>query len=215
MNKFKKNKYTVLKKAVDVKIADFVKNYLILKRQVAATLIETSNGNPISSGYGQFGDTQVPGSFNLYGDPANDILLQRVKPLMEKTTGLKLIETYSYSRVYKKGDTLKRHKDRQSCEVSTTLNLGGDPWPIYLDPTGGYNKKGIKVNLKPGDMLIYSGCELEHWREPFKGDCCVQVFLHYNRNNKNSIKYDGRIHLGLPSVQNTPIFDRKNNFLII
>jgi hypothetical protein len=84
MNKFKKNKYTVLKKAVDVKIADFVKNYLLLKRQVAATLIETSNGTPISSGYGQFGDTQVPGSFNLYGDPANDVLLQRVNPSWKK-----------------------------------------------------------------------------------------------------------------------------------
>ena len=28
---------------------------------------------------------------------------------------------------------------------------------------------GIKVDLKPGDMLLYSGCELEHWRDPFPG----------------------------------------------
>jgi hypothetical protein len=42
------------------------------------------------------------------------------------------------------------------------------------------SKKGIKVDLKQGDMLVYSGCELEHWRNKFKGKECVQVFLHYN-----------------------------------
>jgi hypothetical protein len=62
--------------------------------------------------------------------------------------------------------------------------------------------KGTKINLKPGDMLVYSGCDLEHWREPFQGDECIQVFLHYNnietpgaRNNM----FDTRPHLGLPS----------------
>ena len=82
----------------------------------------------------------------------------------------------------KKVMNLKRHKDRFSCEISTTMNLGGDDWPIYLEPSGkdGKATKGIKVDLKPGDMLVYSGCELEHWREKFKGKECVQVFLHYN-----------------------------------
>jgi hypothetical protein len=36
--------------------------------------------------------------------------------------------------------------------------------------------KGIKVDLKPGDMLVYSGCELEHWRENLKVRN-VQVFF--------------------------------------
>ena len=52
-------------------------------------------------------------------------------------------------------------------------------------------------------MLVYSGCDLEHWREPFQGDVCGQVFLHYNHANgpfaeKN--KFDKRPMLGLPSV---------------
>ena len=34
----------------------------------------------------------------------------------------------------KKVMNLKRHKDRFSCEISTTMNLAGDPWPIYLSP---------------------------------------------------------------------------------
>jgi hypothetical protein len=120
----------------------------------------------------------------------------KVMPIMKKETNLDLIPTYSYARVYEKGSILKRHKDRPSCEISTTLNLGGDPWPIYLDPTGSNNvideyknimkpnaPAGIRVDLEPGDMLVYSGCELEHWREEFTGNICAQVFLHYNHVN--------------------------------
>ena len=116
--------------------------------------------------------------------------------------GLKLYPAYTYARIYKKGDILKRHKDRFSCEISTTMNLGGDNWPIYLEPSGEIGKKGIKINLKVGDMLIYKGCDLEHWREKFKKKECVQVFLHYNNSKTPKAKdnlFDKRPHLGLPS----------------
>jgi alkylated DNA repair dioxygenase AlkB len=125
----------------------------------------------------------------------------KCQPDMEKVTGLKLYPAYTYARIYKPGDELKRHKDRFSCEISTTMNLGGDPWPIYLEPSGKTDKKGIKVDLKQGDMLVYRGCELEHWRKPFTGNECVQVFLHYNNIKTPGAKkniYDKRPHLGLP-----------------
>jgi hypothetical protein len=143
-----------------------------------------------------------------------ETLMLKCQPEMEKVTGLKLYPAYTYARIYKKGDELKRHKDRFSCEISTTMNLAGDDWPIYLEPDPkkggikpgvGYvsdNTKGIKVDLKPGDMLVYSGCELEHWREKFKGKECVQVFLHYNNRKTPGAKdnmFDKRPHLGLPS----------------
>ena len=131
-----------------------------------------------------------------------ETLLQEVKPVMEKHTKLKLSETYSYARIYKQGDVLARHKDRYSCEISTTLNLGGDPWSIYLDPTGKTGQAGIKIDLKPGDMLIYSGCDLEHWREEFKGKNCGQVFLHYNKASSKTAKenyLDKRPVLGVPA----------------
>jgi hypothetical protein len=135
---------------------------------------------------------------------------------MKEKTKLDLIPTYSYARIYNKGNILKRHKDRPSCEISTTINLEGNHWSIYLDPTGqdtvideykNIHKpnapKGIKVDLKQGDMLIYSGCELEHWREPFEGDFCVQVFLHYNHANGkfgNNNLFDKRPMLGIPKM---------------
>ena len=199
---FKKNKYTILRKAVSKDLANFVYEYFSNKRKVARILFDTKFISPYTKYWGVWNDEQVPDTYSHYGDLAMETLLREVKPVMEKHTGLKLMETYSYARIYKKGDVLARHKDRYSCEISTTLNLGGDPWPIYLDPTGKQGQAGIKVELNQGDMLIYSGCDLEHWREEFKGKDCGQVFLHYNKANSKTAKenaLDKRSLLGLPA----------------
>ena len=211
---FKKNKYCVIKEAIPKQLAEFVYNYFMMKRQVARTLFDTRFISPFTTEFGVWNDSQVPNTYSHYADIAMETLLIRCLPIMEKTTQLKLNPTYSYARIYKKGDRLDRHKDRFSCEISTTLNLGGDPWSIYLEPkknvgipdgkkyTLTSNNKGISINLKPGDMLVYQGMILEHWREEFTGDNCAQVFLHYNnKKSKDADKnmYDTRKHLGLPS----------------
>ena len=208
------NKFQVIKNAVPYELANFVFNYFLLKRDSVKWMYDNNviydNGM-----FGTWGDTQIPNTYSHYSDFVMETLLVKMLPVMAEETGLDLIPTYSYARLYKKGDELRRHKDRPSCEISTTLNLGGDPWPIFIDGTGAtsvideYKKihkpnapKGTKVLLEVGDMLVYSGCELEHWREPFEGSVCGQVFLHYNHKNgpfaeKNA--YDRRPMLGLPS----------------
>jgi len=199
---FQKNKYVVIKKAIDKDLALFLYNYLIMKKQVARTCFDYRYISPFEDMLGNWSDTQIPNTYSAYSDIAMETLMLKCQPIMEKTTGFKLYPAYSYARIYKKGDELKRHKDRFSCEVSTTLNLGGDDWPIYLEPSGEDGKKGTKIILKPGDMLVYYGCDLEHWREPFKGTDCAQVFLHYNNQKTKGSKqnmFDGRIHLGLPN----------------
>jgi hypothetical protein len=131
-----------------------------------------------------------------------ETLLQKVKPIMEEQSGVKLTETYSYARIYKKGDELKRHKDRYSCEISTTMNLGGDDWSIFLEPSGEEGKDGIEVKLEAGDMLMYRGCDLEHWRTPFEGEDCGTGFctttMKAAKMPKQN-KYDGRPMIGLPA----------------
>ena len=199
---FKKDKYKILRGAISKELASFVYSYFLKKRQVAQFLFEQKYISPFTEYWGVWTDEQIPNTYSHYGDTAMETLLEALKVKMEKETGYKLNETYSYARIYKNGDVLHRHKDRYSCEVSTTLNLGGDPWPLYLDPTGKKGQAGIKVELEPGDMLIYSGCDLEHWREAFLGKDCAQVFLHYNNAKKKTAKvnkFDGRPFLGLPS----------------
>ena len=201
---FKKNKYTVIKNAISKDLATFLANYFVIRKQVYDTCIEAKYISPFENAFGVYekGNQQVPNTYAHYSDVAFETLMLKLQPIMEKETKLKLNPAYTYARIYKKGDELKRHKDRFSCEISTTINIGGDPWPIYLEPSGDVNKKGIKVNLSPGDMLVYRGCDLEHWREKFKGKECVQAFLHYNDINTqgaNKNIFDQRPHLGLPS----------------
>ena len=194
---FKNNKYKIVRKAISKDIANFVNDYIMMKEKVHDTLKATRYIIPFSDDWGTREDPQCWNAYSQYADIAMETLLVNCLPLVEKETNLKLWPTYAYTRVYKKGHTLEKHTDRKSCEVSTTLNLGGDMWSIYLTDKKG---KDVEVKLKPGDMLLYSGCELEHWRNPFKGNYCSQVFLHYNiQSKKNKIrKFDQRTHLGLP-----------------
>ena len=207
-------KYQVIKNAVSFELANFIFNYFLLKRD-AVDFMYKHNITYDNGMFGTWTDLQVPNTYSHYSDMVMETLMMKVLPKMQQETGLQLIPTYSYARLYKKGDILKRHKDRPSCEISTTINLGGDPWPIFIDGTGSNNvideyknihkpnaPKGTKVLLEVGDMLVYSGCELEHWREPFEGNICGQVFLHYNHVNgpfADKNKFDGRPKLGLPA----------------
>ena len=206
-------KYKVIKNAVSYELANFCLNYFLLKRD-AVEFMYKNNIHAESSLLGTWKDKQIPNTYSHYADFVMETLLVKMLPVMKEHTGLDLIPTYSYARAYKKGDILKRHKDRPSCEISTTLNLGGDKWSIFIDPTGSDNvideyknihksdaPKGDKLVLDVGDMLVYSGCDLEHWREPFEGNICGQVFLHYNHLNgkySDKNKFDGRPMLGLP-----------------
>ena len=212
---FKEKKYLVIKKAVSFELANFAYNYLLLKRDAVKLMQDNNYLSTFTPGFGKWNDTQIPNTYSCYSDFFMETLMMRVLPLMKQHTEMELIPTYSYTRIYKKGDKLRRHSDSPSCEISTTLHLGGDPWSIFIDPTGSDNiisgretttvvkpnaPEGVEVQLGIGDMLVYSGCELEHWRKPFEGNLCVQVFLHYNHADgkfaeKN--KFDRRPMLGI------------------
>ena len=201
---FKKNKYVVIKQAIPKDLAAFIANYFSMKKQVMDTCRQARFISPYEVLLGEYegADGQIPHTYSHYSDIAMETLMLKCQPIMEKITGLKLTPAYTFARIYKNGDVLKRHKDRFSCEISTTMNLAGAPWAIYLEPSGKEGLKGIKVDLKPGDMLVYRGCELEHWRNKFKGKECIQAFLHYNNRQTPGAKdnmFDKRPHLGLPS----------------
>jgi len=122
-------------------------------------------------------DPQCPLSDSVYGDPTFDNLLEKMAGPIGFNVGRKLLPTYTYARIYRPGEVLKRHKDRPACEISATLTLGYDAdsvWPIMFD-----EEKEIMVELEAGEMAVYKGCDVMHWRAPFKGNWHVQVFLHY------------------------------------
>ena len=191
---FKTDKYTLIQKAISEELSEFLFEYLNLKRKAANYLFQNKLINPFVKYFGTWDDEQVLNTYSIYGDTAMENLLIKLKPKMEDATGEKLIEMYSYSRLYKNGDILKKHTDRFACEISTTLNLGGDMWPIFLKK----DDRTLQVNLDKGDMLVYRGCELEHWRNSFEGQNCGQVFLHYNKYTDEALfkRYDERPFVG-------------------
>lgn len=152
-------------------------------------------------------DPQVKGSFARYNYPKFRTLHYEIKNTVEKVIGEKLYPTYYYDRFYFKGHDLKPHKDRESCEISVSMHISTNAdydWPIYFMQ----DDETVSVPTgNPGDAVLYKGCELEHWREPFEGNVCGQVFLHYNHVDgpfaqKNIL--DGRPMLGIPPIKKAP-----------
>ncbi|HAY88848.1 MAG TPA: hypothetical protein DCY51_05360 [Bacteroidetes bacterium] len=154
-------------------------------------------------------DPQCPLSGAVYGDKLFDNLLERLVEPLSRHLEIDLLPTYTYARLYKPGEVLERHSDRPSCEISGTMTLGFDPntgvWPIFF----GKDKDdhvGHAVSINPGDLVMYRGTELPHWRPTFKGDWQVQVFFHYvdAKGPYKDHKYDNRESLGLPKPIDKP-----------
>jgi hypothetical protein len=146
-------------------------------------------------------DRQVPNTPSGYGDPAFDGLLEYLRPKIEDRSGLRLLPTYSYFRLYKRGDELKRHRDRPACEIRVTLNIGQtrpEAWPIFVERDAG----PYRALLSAGDALLYRGVDCLHWREPYRGRQMVQVFLHYVDGDGPDAdrKFDGRETLMRPKA---------------
>ena len=124
-------------------------------------------------------DDMVPDSTAFHNDDEITKLQNELRSTIEKHVDLKLFNTYNYCRIYQTGNTLDVHKDRDACEISVTLDLGGDKWSIFMG--------GEEVMLDIGDAVIYKGCDIPHWREEFKGDTHTQAFIHYvDQNGKRS-----------------------------
>src|SRR6266496_746724 len=145
-------------------------------------------------------DHQCPSSLSLGGDPGLDAVLEWIRPEIGRLVGFELAPTYSYTRRYAKGELLKRHKDRESCEVSVTVSIKvpkrAAPSVVYLRPP---NARATKVAMREGDGCIYAGAEIEHWRDRFRVDGYIQLFFHFISKSGRyypDYLFDGRKFLG-------------------
>lgn len=154
------------------------------------------------------GDAQVANSSCIYGDPCFDTLMLLSTPVLSNLIGTELVPTYTYGRIYYKGATLLPHIDREECEHSVTLSLGGEYsalWPIWMMDKNGQDKPEMCA-LDVGDMVIYKGNKIHHWRDEFEGSTQFQIFMHFvEKNGKYGDRiYDTRPNIGLPSSTKNP-----------
>ena len=154
-------------------------NYIIIPN-----FISPDRANKLALEYKKYAETQ-----NTPGDPQSpnshfdynyisflELLCEKTKEvssILDET----VLPTYAYSRVYTNSSVLEKHTDREACEISFTVHLGGDaPWLIWIEtPTG----KNSSVSLNPGDAMMYLGNTSNHWRDSYDGQWYAQVFLHY------------------------------------
>lgn len=148
-------------------------------------------------------EQQVEGSLARYTHPMYKQIHSGIRMKLEKELGRKLYNTYYYDRYYFPGQELKRHADRDACEISVTVHISTnlkEQWPIWIKTPDTYTDKTKRTILIPGenksvileagDGMIYKGCERPHWREPMPGKnkkifgkgeelYYHQIFFHY------------------------------------
>ena len=193
---FKENKYEVIRSVISKDLAEFLDlEFELIKNVAFAREGVDPETNPCA-----FGDDQVSKSFAYYSPFCFEALSCALNNVMNEATGKILYPTYTYARIYYKNAEMKIHKDRPSCQYSATINLSNEPepWDIWFKTEEG---KDIAIALHPGDMIVYKGTDLEHWRDPNPNDRVSQAFLHYVDANGEyaDYRYDKRPYLGFPS----------------
>jgi len=190
-NSFEKNGYQIVRNFLKPQTLKILSKHFEMVKDVNY-LIRSKSSNEF------LGDEQTPSSFAHYAAWGFEALLEAVRPDIEKIVNKELYPTYSYARIYYKGSTLEKHTDRESCEYSVTACIKNDesPWDIYFEDRKG---KEIAVTLEEGDIVIYRGYELPHWRNSYEGNKQIQSFLHYVdvHGPFSEFKYDHRPMLGM------------------
>lgn len=183
---FNEKKFQIIRNFIEPDFVEFIQDYFSMK---------------INAGDVSFEDQQVVGSYEWYGDTLTETILQNSCEVISKEIGTPILPTYSFTRLYMKGDELTKHIDRPSCEVSATLSLGysQDTYinPIYFSKYFD-ERNAEEIILYPGDLCVYKGCDLYHWRPPLQNKWLLQTFLHFvNAEGEYKHKiYDERSYLG-------------------
>lgn len=130
-------------------------------------------------------DEQCPKSDSFYNNEIFKKLAEKVKNYIEKEKGVNLATTFNYSRIYRKGEILQKHTDRNACEYSATITLdysGKEPWNFLIK-----DQVIESIMIDRGDILIYDGVNLPHWRDELKDEWQSQVFLFFSAEEKEDV----------------------------
>jgi len=138
-------------------------------------------------------DEQVKKSLTRYrhDDKNFEAIFESCKQKIEQIIGCKLYKTYFFDRIYYAYNELVKHKDRESCEISLSVNISSNPknieWPFYITSA---KNEDCSIIMKPGDAVLYKGHNHAHWREPLDPNKLMikeksenimyhQIFFHY------------------------------------
>lgn len=202
---FMKNRFLVLKNFIPKDVIDMtmdnwktIENNKAMYKSIMRREEDIIFESPSNSLYKSDGGHSFPPAVAMHR-----YVWEKLKGVID----LDLKETYAYSRKYERGAYLKSHTDRPSCEVSVTMCLDyksddGKPWKIWVQPDKCYLSESsdqnhiynitqakphkqrkedgaVQVSLEVGDLLLYQGPNIPHWRDYFVGDYTYHMFLHF------------------------------------
>lgn len=224
---FMKDRYIVLRKFIDKDIVDMIKTMW------KSVEIHPNSGDLMGREQRDITyknpESSIGKSKGGYCTPWGNALHEWVHNKLDSHFDMDLGMTYSYSRKYERGAYLGSHVDRPSCEVSATLCIDyvtddQTPWPIWLRNDNYFSSTAEKIKnetqdfsqreryknnckkilLEPGDMLMYQGPNIPHWRDYLLGDHSYHIFLHWYNRQSNMSRINNFFHskhnkLGLPA----------------
>ena len=129
-------------------------------------------------------------AFSRYNHPPFKELHYECKKRLEYILQEKLYPTYYFDRFYFNGSKMDKHVDRESCEISVSINISSNldyDWGLWFEL-----EDSFECFTSPGDAVIYRGIEVPHWRNKMvgsKNSYFHQLFLHYVRANGHYAEY--------------------------
>lgn len=207
MNEYDKIGFVVKRNAIGKEAAKILSLEFNMLRNVFFKM-----NNIDTSTIGFANDAMVKNSFSYYGAYCFESLMQYLQPQVEDIVGKKLYPTYSYARIYYKTSTLLKHIDRVHSQYAVSITIDDDEehrWPIWMKDLNGEDHELV---LDIGDMCVYKGNTVYHWREEFKGRKQIQAFFFYTDDEKK--KFDGRPMLGMSSDFRDKSYDIFNEQLL-
>ena len=182
---FEQNGYVVCRKFIKEEHIELLQTYFTIKydnykydKKLQLKIKNNFNNDLFSNAVqGMWYDPIVESILLLYGQKVSNFLK------------INLLPTYTCTRIYEKGSILKQHLDREACEISLSSPViisDNIPSPLFLKDN---NNTTISVNLFPGDVVFYKGCEVLHWRESLESDYMIQMFLHYVQSDSKFTDY--------------------------
>lgn len=152
-------------------------------------------------------DPQCPLSVSFPYDPLCETLSAHIAPKLSDMLGITLKPSYSYARLYFKGENLPPHVDRPACEYSITATVNSycdHVWPIWFRTNDGPKS----FSIKRGDAVLYKGEDIEHWREQCKVQWQMQFFLHFvDIDGKNKDHIHDQLVIDRDNVHIDSVFD--------
>lgn len=187
----------------EAQIEEFGLNgYILLRQVICPSQVDVYSTYALLQRFtGHYENISETKSKDHYADVLGESLLLHLQPTIEAVCGRKLLPAYSFLRIYQTGSIIEKHTDRPSCEISASMTLGyrsSELWPLWVESRG----KTVANTLDGGDLLIYRGSDIPHWRDRFNGRYWIQMFFHYvdAAGHYTDYKFDRRVLLGLPSI---------------